>query len=68
MSLIALVMVLITVGVLLWIVNTYLPMDEKIKNILNIVVVILVVLWLLSVFGLMGHLSTIRVPHAWNSL
>lgn len=50
MDLISLVIVLIVVGVILWLVNTYIPMDGKIKNILNIVVVIAVVLWLLSAF------------------
>jgi len=61
MSLISLVVVLIVVGVLLWLVNTYIPMDSKIKSILNAVVVIAVVIWLLQVFGLLGDLSTIRV-------
>jgi hypothetical protein len=59
--LINLVIVLIVVGVLLWLVNTYIPMDRKIKNILNIVVVIVVVLWLLQVFGVLGSMDTIRV-------
>jgi hypothetical protein len=63
MSLLTLVVALIVVGVLLWLVNTYVPMDEKIKNILNVVVVIAVVLWLLSAFGLFGSLSTVQVPH-----
>jgi hypothetical protein len=61
MPLISLVVVLIAVGVLLWAVNAYIPMDAKIKNILNVVVVIAVVLWLLQVFGVLGHLSTVRV-------
>ena len=61
MPLINLVITLIVVGVLLWLVNTYIPMDGKIKNILNIVVVIAVVLWLLSAFGVLGSLSSIRV-------
>jgi hypothetical protein len=61
MPLINLVIVLIVVGVLLWLVNTYIPMDAKIKQILNIVVVIAVVLWLLSVFGILGSMSSIRV-------
>ena len=61
MPLISLVIVLIVVGVLLWLVNTYIPMDGKIKNILNIVVVIAVVIWLLQVFGLLGSLDGIRV-------
>jgi len=53
--------VLIVIGVLLWLVNSYIPMDAKIKQILNIVVVVAVVLWLLSAFGLLPALSTIRV-------
>jgi hypothetical protein len=53
--------VLIVVGVVLWLVNTYIPMDGKIKNILNVVVVIGVVLWLLQAFGVLGSLSTIRI-------
>ena len=61
MSLISLVIVLIVVGVLLWAVNTYVPMDRKIKTILNIVVVIVVVLWLLNVFGVLGSLESIRI-------
>jgi hypothetical protein len=61
MSLISLVVVLIVVGVLLYLVNTYIPMDAKIKMIINIVVVIVVVLWLLSVFGVIGSLDQIKV-------
>ena len=61
MPLISLVIVLIVVGVLLWLVNTYIPMDGKIKSILNAVVVIAVVIWLLQVFGLIGSLNGIRV-------
>ena len=61
MPLIQVVLTLIVVGVLLWLVNSYIPMAGSIKSILNAVVVIVVVLWLLSVFGLMGELSNIRV-------
>ena len=60
MPLINLVVALIVVGVLLWLVNTYIPMDRKIKNILNIVVVIVVVLWLLQVFGVLGSLNSMQ--------
>jgi hypothetical protein len=62
MPLISLIVVLIVVGVLLWLINTYIPMDPKIKNILNIVVVIVVVLWLLSVFGLLSGVGSITIP------
>jgi len=61
MPLIHVVVVLVVVGVLLWLVNSYIPMAGSIKSILNAVVVIAVVLWLLSVFGLMGELSKIQV-------
>ena len=61
MPLITLVVVLIVVGVLLWLVNSYIPMDSKIKNILNIVVVIAVVLWLLQVFGVLGSMNDIHI-------
>lgn len=61
MSLLSLVIALIVVGVLLWLVNAYIPMDATIKRILNIVVIIAVVLWLLKAFGLFDQLSTITV-------
>jgi 1-acyl-sn-glycerol-3-phosphate acyltransferase len=62
MSLISLIVTLIVVGVLLWLVNTYIPMDGKIKKILNIVVVICVVVWLLYAFGILHHTGDITVP------
>ena len=62
MTLISLVLTLIVVGVLLWLVNTYIPMDGKIKQILNVVVVICVVVWLLFAFGILDRSSDIRVP------
>jgi len=61
MPLISVVIVLIVVGVLLWLVNTYLPMDAKIKNIINILVVVVVVLWLLGLFLPIGNLNELRV-------
>jgi hypothetical protein len=61
MSLVSLILVLIVVGVVLWLINTYVPMDSKIKGILNAVIVIAVVLWLLKVFGLLAQLSNIHV-------
>ena len=61
MGLIELIILIVVIGVLLWAVNTYIPMDAKIKNILNIVVVIVLVLFLLSLFLPLGHLSNIRV-------
>ena len=61
MSLVSLVVTLVVVGVLMWLVNNYIPMDGKIKRILNIVVVVAVVVWLLNLLGLMDSLRGIRV-------
>jgi hypothetical protein len=61
MDLITLILTLIVIGVLLWLVNSFVPMDRKIKKILNGVVVIAVVIWLLNVLGLMDSIRGIRV-------
>ena len=61
MPLINIIIALLVVGILLWVINTYIPMDRKIKNILNIVVVVTVVIWLLQVFGVLGSLDSIRI-------
>jgi hypothetical protein len=61
MSLIGLVITLVVVGILLWLLNTYVPMDAKIKSIINVVVVIVVVIWLLQAFGVLGSLQNIRI-------
>ena len=60
MPLLQILIVLVVVGVLLWLVNTYIPMQRTIKSILNGVVIICVVLWLLNVFGLFHSLSRIH--------
>ena len=60
-TLVYVVLALIVVGAGLWLINTYVPMDAKIKSLLNIVVVIGVVIWLLQAFGLIGNLGNIRV-------
>jgi len=61
MSLITVLVMLVVVGVVLWLINTYIPMDGKIKRILNVVVVIVVILWLLSAFGVLGSMADIRI-------
>jgi len=61
MSLIEVVIILIVVGVVLWLINTYIPMQATIKKILNVVVIIAVVLWLLKIFGLFNSLSDIHI-------
>ncbi|MGB7753074.1 MAG: Thivi_2564 family membrane protein [Candidatus Acidiferrales bacterium] len=61
MPLLQVLMVLIVVGVLLWLVNNFIPMAGSIKSLLNAVVVIVTVLWLLNIFGLFHSLSRMRV-------
>jgi hypothetical protein len=61
MPLIQLVIVLVVVGVILWLINSYIPMQTTIKKILNVVVVIAVVVWLLSAFGVIGNISAIPI-------
>ncbi len=61
MPILTILLVIIAAGVLLWVVNTYIPMDGTIKRIFNIVVVILVIIWLLKVFGLFSYLTNITV-------
>jgi len=61
MSLIGVILTLVVVGVLLWLLNNYVPMDSKIKSILNAVVVIVVVVWLLQAFGLLGSVRDLRI-------
>lgn len=61
MPLLQVVIILIVVGVILWLVNSYIPMQATMKKILNAVVIIAVVLWLLNVFGLFNSLSNMRI-------
>ncbi len=61
MPLVQLVIALVVVGIALWLINNYIPMDATIKKILNVVVVIVVVLWLLNIFGVLGSMSQVHV-------
>ena len=61
MTLINLIITLVVVGVLLWLINSFIPMQHTMKKILNVVVIIVVILWLLSAFGVIGPLSGIRI-------
>ena len=61
MPLLTILIVLIVAGVLLYLVNNYIPMDHKIKTILNIVVVIVVIVWLLKLFGVLTYLKGIQI-------
>ena len=57
MSLLSLILTIVVVGVVLWLINTYVPMQSTVKSILNIVVVIVLIVWLLNAFGLIGPLN-----------
>lgn len=61
MPILTILLVIVIVGLLLWVVNSYIPMDAKIKQILNIVVVIILIIWLLKAFGVFAGLSNVRV-------
>lgn len=61
MPIISLIVVLAVIGLLLWVVNTYIPMAPPIKTIINVIVLIAVILWLLNIFGLLAGIGTLRV-------
>ena len=61
MSLVSLILLLVILGVLMYVINTLVPMDAGIKKILNIAVIIIVVLWLVQSLGLLGPIGNIRV-------
>lgn len=61
MPILNVIIVLIVVGVLLWLVNTYIPMQRTIKTILNAVIVIILVIWLLNILGVLTSLQQIRI-------
>lgn len=61
MPILTIIITIIIVGLLLWVINSYIPMDGKIKQILNIVVVIVLIIWLLKIFGIFAGLGNVRV-------
>jgi hypothetical protein len=61
MPLIRLVILLVVIGVVLWLINTYIPMSRSIKTILNVVIVAVVILYVLAAFGILGPLAGIRI-------
>jgi len=61
MPLLDVVIVLVVVGVVLWLINRFIPMAGSIKTILNVVVVIVVIVWLLKIFGIISHFPNITV-------
>ena len=63
MTLVGIVVVLVVVGLILWLINTYIPMAGGIKSLLNIVVFVVVLIWLLQVFGLIGPINGLHIPN-----
>jgi predicted membrane protein len=63
MPLLSLIIVLVVIGVVLYLINTYIPMASSIKSILNVVVVVVVCIWILQAVGLWAPLTGFRLPH-----
>jgi hypothetical protein len=61
MPILTIVIVILVVGVLLWLINSYIPMQRTVKGILNAVVIIILVVWLLKVFGVLDSLQNVRI-------
>ncbi|MES2646122.1 MAG: Thivi_2564 family membrane protein [Bacteroidota bacterium] len=61
MPVLTIILVLIIAGVIMYLINNYIPMESRIKSLLNIVVIILLIIWLLKVFGVLGSLSSLKV-------
>jgi hypothetical protein len=62
MTLVGIVVVLVVVGLILWLINTYIPMAGAIKSLLNVVVFVVVLIWLLQLFGLIGPINGVHIP------
>ena len=63
MTLVGIVVVLVVVGLILWLINTYIPMAGAIKSLLNVVVFVVVLIWVLQVFGLIGPITGLHIPN-----
>jgi hypothetical protein len=61
-SLLNIVVVLVVVGLILWLINTYIPMASAIRSLLNIVVFVVVLIWVLQIFGLIGPIAGVQIP------
>ena len=62
MTLVDIVVILVVVGLVMWLINTYIPMAGAIKSLLNIVVFVVLLIWILQVFGLIGAIPGLRIP------
>lgn len=62
MTLVNIVVILVVVGLVMWLINTYIPMAGAIKSLLNIVVFVVVLIWLLQTFGMIGSIRGLKMP------
>ncbi|HEV2170022.1 MAG TPA: Thivi_2564 family membrane protein [Candidatus Binatus sp.] len=62
MSLLNIVVILTVIGLVMWLINTYIPMAAAIKSLLNIIVFVVMLVWVLQTFGLMGEIPGVRMP------
>ncbi len=62
MTLVNIVVILVVVGLVMWLINTYIPMAAAIKSLLNIVVFVVVLIWILQTFGLIGAIPGLKMP------
>jgi len=62
MTLVQIAIVLVVIGVVMWLINTYIPMMGAIKSLLNLVVIVVVVIWLLQIFGIIGPIPGVQIP------
>jgi hypothetical protein len=61
-TLVNIVVILVVVGLVMWLINTYIPMAGAIKSLLNIVVFVVVLIWVLQIFGLIGAIPGLKIP------
>jgi hypothetical protein len=62
MTLVDIVVILVIAGLLMWLINTYIPMASAIKSLLNIVVFVVLLIWVLQSLGIIGEVAGIRIP------
>jgi hypothetical protein len=61
-TLVGIVLILVVVGLVMWLINTYIPMAGAIKSLLNIVVFVVMLIWILQTFGLIGPIPGLKMP------
>jgi hypothetical protein len=62
MTLVNLIIILVVIGLVMWLINTYIPMAAGIKSLINIVVFVVVLIWVLRIFGLVTSIPGVHIP------